>query len=237
MFTFPTTFFTGEEETSNWLLNNLVSYYEFENNVLDSHWSNNWTDNWTSDVAWKILRWRVFDWVNDSIDFTSTIIPIWAKSISFWFKSSYIWAIQYILWNQRLTTVDDWMLVYTNTTGTIKTLIIANSVVLVNLETTSTSLLNWSYNHCVITWDWTTWTDWANIYINWTLDNSATASWTWELTASFDFTIWEDPDPTPNYWLNWDLDEPAIWNRALTQTDVTALYNSNNWLPHSSLTS
>ena len=52
----------------NWLLNSLVSYYEFENNVVDSHWINNWTDFWTSDVAWKILRGRSFDWINDFID-------------------------------------------------------------------------------------------------------------------------------------------------------------------------
>ena len=53
--------------TSNWLLNNLISYYEFENNVLDSEWSNNWTNFWTSDVAGIILRGRWFDWVNDYI--------------------------------------------------------------------------------------------------------------------------------------------------------------------------
>ena len=28
----------------NWLLNNLIAYYEFENNVLDSQWSNDWTN-------------------------------------------------------------------------------------------------------------------------------------------------------------------------------------------------
>ena len=73
----------GKQTFNTWLLSELVSYYEFENNVTDSHWSNNGTDNWTSDVVWIIDRARSYDWIDDFVslaDFSSYEI----KSISWW---------------------------------------------------------------------------------------------------------------------------------------------------------
>ena len=76
---------------SNWLLNNLVSYYKCDTNwsFPDAHWSNNWTINWaTYTASWKINGWYSYatnDYVSmtDDASFkmtTSFTVSAWIKS-------------------------------------------------------------------------------------------------------------------------------------------------------------
>lgn len=206
----------------NWLLNNLISYYEFENNVLDSHWSNNWTDNWTSDIAWKILRGRSFDWAND---YVLTWNIVWGNSqvsISCWvFMDSVTW-IRPIM--------SDWA------TGTNEFLLRVNWGTLQWFLETSTAQYNlntdtlttWIWYNIVATYDWAI----MKTYVNWTQSVSTLAA-TGTIKASPNDYIWR----YSTLYFDWIIDELWVWSTWLTQVNIDDIYNSWIWLAYSDFTS
>lgn len=217
----------------NGLLTGLTTYYELENNILDSHWSNNWTDNWTSDVAGIILRWRSFDWINDYINTNFSTVSN-SFSISVWFNSTtttnwdIVWKYRWT-WNERAFI---WRL---QADGKIRMFVSPDWVwVTQDFETTNT-FNDWNWHNVVFInqWAWVwpmqVWVDWVNQ--------------SWILT-------WSDSDvfsSTLNWWL-WTVDVVAPWVffeccedevwfwiwTVLTSTQIWQLYNWGAWLPFNS---
>jgi hypothetical protein len=63
------------------------------------------------------------------------------------------------------------------------------------------------------------------IYINWKLDN--TINRTWLLNLSTDpMIIWSWRWTLDGTQFNWSIDEVRIYNRALSDSEISALYNA-----------
>ncbi len=214
--------------TSNWLLNNLISYYEFENNVLDSEWSNNWTNFWTSDVAGIILRGRWFDWVNDYITI-SNISDYQSDNFSFsiWFNSNVFNSNnQRIIWKDAWGNTNwDWQLRYDN----------ANNQVVFQMQ-------DWSSEQKLFSWIWPwdigTWynilvtatSTEATIYVDSVEVDNMSITWS-NANNTNDIQVWRHATSWSNFF-NWEMDEFWFWDRTLDQTDANNVYNSWNWLPY-----
>ncbi len=227
----------------NWLLNNLVSYYEFEENVLDSHGSNNWTDNWTSDIAWKILRGRGFDGVNDYVNINSIVSGISSNTkwtISLWIEpddntppsTETIFSIWDASWDFRLV-------IQVPTNWRIRTICTANGTAW-NLQLDANPLTTWQYSLVTITQNGIT----PVIYINWVAP-AQTFMTDNDRTKWFDDISWLDVSRIwcsnfNNNWntefFDWGIDEVWYWDKVLNTAEITALYNSTNWLAYSKFT-
>lgn len=223
---------------SNWLLNNLVSYYEFENNVLDSHWAFDWTDFWTSDVAWKILRGRNFDWVNDYINFwTQNYADTF--STSFWFKTTDWTTDNYMLSKYNTwTSSRDWAVImwdFTWWAWTIWFYVLSNGVGAIDRAYTTNTFNDWVWHlvECVQYWDWVTRVD---IYVDWVLQTvtrvGSAQSTVHNSTARV--LVWNRDWASVFY--SWEIDEISIYEQANTQQNATDRYNSWAWLPYGDYT-
>lgn len=231
---------------SNWLLTNLVSYYELEANSNDSHWSNNCTEANTTYVTWKIANACSFNGSTSSMR-TSAISLVAGNSpytINFWVKL-----------NAEITT-GNWWIMNLNPDATLQDTFYA---VTYNYNWWTRRLnyehyYNWpetyyslTYNVTLGTANWNmvtlvySWT-WMNMYFNWT----SVASWWW--TGVY----WFNATPTYQKWLTiWSLyflswfasrsntiiDEVGFRNTNLSSTKITDLYNAWSWLAYASFTS
>ena len=223
------------ETAWNWLLNNLVSYYKFDNNMTDEQWYYSPSRVWATFVAWKLNQCLEFDWVNDYLDiwnaydksWTNYSYTVWVKIKDFTnlgviissrhdsqdFNNNYAWL--------TLTAAQWWWLYFLNRQGGTSSAVHFFWVV----DTVNT------WYHIVYTAAWTE----AKMYVNW---EEQTLSWSiayWTLATNTNTDrIWLYPHwNTP---FNWFMDEFWIYNGTLTQEQVTALYNWGTPLPYSEFT-
>lgn len=213
--------------TPNWLLNNLVSYYEFENNALDSHGTNNWTNFWTSDVAGKIGRGRSFDWVNDYVSGVAALWTSWT-SLFMWINqdttvTQYYYNLRETMSNANNRVIfyyTSWLLRVFNTNWW-NTLFFDYAI----------DLSTWGFRHIWFTHNW----NWCKLYVDWV----EVASWNiWAIASVYTIDDFRRLGSRWDWAVNYDgvMDEPWIWNRELTQTDVDNLYNNWAWLSYDNFT-
>lgn len=214
------------------LLNGIVTYWKADTNwsFPDSVWTSDWTINWaTFTASWKINWAYILDWNNDWINTNYKNITS-QLTVSVWFKttqtsdwdifSKYRW-----IWNQRsfISRLQaDWkMHCYVSTDWLSITQ---------DFETTNT-WNDWLWHHFVFVnqWAWVwpmqIWIDWVNQVWTLTWPNSDIFN-----SINLDWAIWTTDSVNPTFALfDWTIDEPAIWNRALTSSEITELYNAGNW--------
>ena len=225
---------------NNWLLNNLVSYYKADTSwsFPDAHWTNDMTLVWPTFTTWKINGGYNFDggdycYINKNETYSAWSLACWVKyteNLANGFIN--LWRYNWGAWNQvfRITG-----------RGTV-----IASVWLAWSEITANAWINkndWLWHHVWCSWD-SNW-DWKiRLYIDWVL--LATSTW----VKVNDFIPWTGADyrniggysvdnntSNPQWKYTWDIDECAIWTRALAGEDFTNLYNSWAWLPYSNFTS
>jgi len=232
----PLFIWTGVSSTpTNWLLDDLVSYYKADTSgsFPDSHWSNNWTISgaiYTS--SWKINWWYNFDWINDNINIWTMYSEFnWSStiSVSSWFNrqklapnhifrkrsADLILRTNYNIWQ------NSWPSFLVNTNNWGKDII----------YWTNTTIPQNAFYHYVWVFNWTS----IKLYVNWVLqvsDTFAASTISWNNTNNL--KIWAN---WTSQYSKWIIDETWFWNRELTQADVTALYNSWNWLSYDNFTS
>lgn len=213
--------------TSNWLLNNLVSYYKMDTNgsFPDVHGSNNGTINGATFTASGKINWGYsFDWSNDSIALSQNSSTILDNdfSISIWFNINNSASSQWFLYKFWLR--DIWIR-WGNVTDNIQFQL---------FDWTTNAYLNTPVNKN----EWVHWvfvrdkSSWMKIYINGVEQVSNNFTWNGS-TISITEQIWRIATSQYYYWL---LDELAFYSRVLTQTDVTNLYNSWAWKPYDEFT-
>lgn len=217
---------------SNWLLNNLVSYYQFDTNgsFPDAHGSNTGTiSGATYNASGKINWCYSFDNINDGIsvnafhnltDFTyniwvyhnwGTIPSEWDMPISKNWKWTRVTNGYKLQFNVAYST--------TNADSISSTSFVANQWNMLTFTHSQTDKLN-------------------KIYLNGTeVSYSSQVAWVGTITndSTKNLLFWRYD--SWNYYWNWKLDEAWIWNRALSSTEISALYNDWAWLPYSSFTS
>ena len=224
-----------ESTPSNWLLNNLVSYYKMDTSwsFPDAHWSNNWTINGATFTASGKINWGYsFDWVNDRINVSTNLYSSTYHTTSYWVKHSSLPGL-WVLWFFTCHLVDFWAwcsMSIENDWGVYKIRYINYfTTCIINLFYNFTPTI-WTYNNIICQ----TTASWMKIFIDGVL---VASNWnTWTLRASSNnFSLWS----YPTWWnyFDWVIDEVWLWNKALTQTEITALYNAASWLSYDSFTS
>ena len=213
------------------LSQNLISYYKADvsGSFPDSAWSNNGTINWATFVANGKINWAYdYDWVNDFVSLSWGISWWTARTHSFWIKkdASTWWTAIYssgdtgtpLIFSTIYTTVNSNNDVYWA---------FSNS----DFHTPIDVITDGVYAHVVCVYDW--WilsTSTVHIYVN-AVSQSLTKSGlsVWEAnTTDANYTIWKDFSTA---WreFNWEIDEIWMWDKALTQSEVTDLYNNGSW--------
>ena len=197
--------------------------YHLNWNANDSSWSwNNLTPSNISWVWWKIWSWSArFNWSSSYASNVSPIIPYWAKIISVLIKTTWTW-VQYICWNSQVDSTKNWTFLWMN--GWAVNFNVTDWSWTSTVEISWISTVNdWKWHLVTVTWDWTTWTDSAKLYIDWVLDVTDTPTKTTEPTADNWLYIWRQPI-VANYYFDWDIDEIIIENRAWTTNEVKKHY-------------
>ena len=231
--------------TSNWLLNNLVSYYKCDTNwsFPDAHWSNNWTINGaTYTASWKINWAYSFDGVNDYVTITSASLSLTTFSISCFIKRdttatsstddliiSKDWDASWTLENYfirlwRWKDTANWYIDFWFHNWSAYVTLITDTAVITD---TNFHLITITYNNTTSTWV---------IYIDWVAVKTWTLSWT-PITATWPLDIWRAVSTYDwNRYFSWIIDEVWIWDTVLTNTQITTLYNSWAWLSYNDFT-
>lgn len=88
------------------------------------------------------------------------------------------------------------------------------------------NLGTWTWRHLWMTYDYTTWV--VKTYVDWALSYTYNGT-PWVVVPASILQLWRLETV---YYMNWFIDEVWIWNRALTQDEITTLYNNWNWLTY-----
>lgn len=226
---------------SNGLLNGLVSAWEFENNALDSHGSNDGTVNGaTYTSSGKIEGCYDFDGTNDyiKIPYDSSIIfdgNSESYSVSLWVKhstqSGHKRIINTAYSGNSLIKFPYRFIAMTD--GTIKFYVYDGSNI-TQLQSTSSNLDNNSWHHIVGVVNQST--DNVYLFVDGELVTTETNVVTSSTSNTNDLIIGRQKESDSNYSYDGLIDQPAIWSRALTATEVAALYNNGDGLPYSQFT-
>ena len=210
------------------LLDGLVSYWDGSFNsttAIDVHSSNNGTasNSRVLNATGKISKGFDFSQGSDSID-TGTNFQNTSFSVGAWINSSGGTGNRQIFSNAVFSTyVRGWQLTLSN--GNKASATINDGTSATFFEGTTTILTDTWY-HFVLTYDGATKT--AKIYVNGEEENNRTFANTiifTDLTASAKIGRFASSSAE---FFNGLIDEVAIWNRTLTSTEITALYNSGN---------
>lgn len=219
----------------------LISYYKLDTNWNDSLWVNNMTEANTSYVAGKISNGASFNGSTSTMRNGNITLPTGTSpySVNFWVKlnaeiASWIWTLSY-LWPDATNQDTQYSIDYEYNGGTRRLAM--------------QHYYNWPETYYPIYSNQTLWTsNWTMItatysgssmklYVNGTQVSSWWGGGTYGSNAAQTYqkwlTIWTQ------YVLsvyqqksNSIIDEYWIWNREITSTEVSTLYNSGNWITY-----
>lgn len=195
---------------------NLVWEWLLDWDAKDTWWSNNGTATnvtWVASDRWYTSEVGSFNGTSSKITFWNTGLPTWNNSISvnFWINTDTItwYTYPFFYWteatNQALLVALDWI----NNDGTL-TIGKYNS----NIIESVWAIAIWKWSMVTLTHDGTT----VKLYLNWVFDNSATTS-LW-IVAGTNYLGWDKFSG----WANWRLWLARIYNTALSQQQIDALY-------------
>ena len=215
----------------------LVSYYKFDTGswttAFDSVGTNDWTLSdtriWTTD--WKINWWADFSQWDDVINWGNILNDVFQNdfSVSFWFNlpdldSDYPLFGKWWDWTTRVFSIwtgGSWW--WSRWTGLDKLWLrhTEDWTETLRLETITIQTNTWY--HCVLTkWDF-----WKRLYVNSVLEWSSTVPQSTINDTQMSAWAWYFDSTTPEDYNDSNIDEIWIWNRALTSSEVSELYN--NW--------
>lgn len=227
--------------TSVWFPSWIISYYKLDSNWNDSLWVNNMTESNTSYVTGKISNAASFNGStstmrNGNITLATGTTPY---SINFWVKlnaeiASWIWTLSF-LWPDATNQDTQYSIDYEYNGGTRRlamqhyynwpetyyplysnqTLGISNWN-MITVTYSGSSMIMYFNGTSVVSGGWwgTYGSSWIQNYQKW-------------------LTIWSQYESsTYKQSSNSIIDEYWIWNRALTATEVSTLYNGWTWITY-----
>lgn len=211
------------QASGNPLWDGLLAYYTADNTGNDAtdNGNNLTLVNGTTYDTGIINNGFSFDGVNDSAQYSGDIGVTGDVSFSFWFEYTGTSAQGLIQsFNTRSLANGSFNIHYTNNKVYVQTKSTTGSFY---TQQSITNLTASTLYHIVVTYDSTT--EIADIYINDSLD--ANSNYTHLDSTTSDFANGFDVGMRrTNLFLNGKMDEIGIWNRVLSSSEVTELYNS-----------
>jgi hypothetical protein len=203
-----------------------VSYYKFDGDATDSHGSNDGTvSGATSTSSGKINDAYDFDGTNDYIDTNNTnILSTNAFSISAWINPSALTGNHPII--GQWSTNDYNIIFRVESDGYVNAFLKDSSLNNVNVESTTQLTTGGGWYHVVLTSTGTS----TKLYVNGGTAED-TASHTSRSIDTVDDIYIGSRAESGNYFAG-IIDEVGIWNRELSSTEVTELYNSDDGLQY-----
>lgn len=223
------------------ITDNLISYYKLDGNSNDSKGSNNGTD---TDIVYsagngKIVQGAGLNGITSKIVAkTSLIISNQTNaSISLWLKNTLAQSASingYTLYSERATSGNDiWKFevnsgkIVSGDAGKLDFVHRDDANTLDNLTAlTSVKVNDGAWHHCVLTKAGTS----IIIYIDAVVKGSATLAGTDTMTDVNEAWIGDDKGDTAALY-GGAIDEVGIWNRTLTQAEITYLYGGGDPFP------
>lgn len=217
---------------SNWLLNDLISYYKMDTNgsFPDAHWSNDWTINGATYTASGKINWGYdFDWVNDYVSIPNNVNLDNDFTIATWFNTDVLDSNLHFIYTWFKTKNISLELRGAESLCNFQVTDALSVAHKVSIPYSSLSAGTWYH----MVWTRST-TDGLELFINWVSIDTDTFTWAWS-SLSLDNRIWAHGSLWSRYF-NWPIDETGFWQTILTQTQITALYNSWSGLSYDSFT-
>ena len=218
------------------LITGLIAYWKMDEaawNIIDSVWGHDGTiGTWVWYGAGKINNGTTYPWwVNWNNFQVANDVPFFLSdfSVSYREKSTatkgyriYYWwdnaGEMFMIWNDfswvsnklNVLMLDKW-----------------------NTEYTSAMDINdWAWHHVVVTVD-STWAWAIKCYIDGLIANWFNQVIAWQMSWANRLYLWYRRKTVPGYeTFNGTMDELGRWNRVLTATEASQLYNSWAWLPY-----
>ena len=159
-----------------------------------------------------------FDGSNDYIDVGSFSLNANAGTVSAWIKSSNTSDFQMII--SKFVSGSRQVQFRTETNGKIRLILYKSSTVNSLLDSTGT-VLDGNWHHVVFTYN----SSGINLYIDGSASGSNTTNITPVQASTDNFMIGARKISTPEKFFNGSIDEVAVWNTALTSTQVAEIYN------------
>lgn len=198
---------------------NIVSYWKLDGNSNDSAGSNNGTD---TSIAYSsgngiIIQGAGFNGSTGKIVMGAPVIPIGSKSVTFWIKTSTT-SDQTAICNFRLGTSDNGDYLHL-TTGGFFEYAIQYAGGSSTMATGTINIHDGNWHFCAGTYDGSV----IKVYVGGTLQNTS-GSFVDSGARTNNLQFGFDPVNGFNK-LTGDLDEIGVWNRTLSQSEITQLYN------------
>ena len=211
----PSSGITGDDVT---LDDNIISFYNADNDATDELSINDGTGVGITYVAGKINQAFHFDAVNDRVDITDGAFDYTTFSVSFWFNADNI-AAQGGIFNNYINTGVEGIIIWLKDSK-VEFLIGAGAAT--RLKSSALSSTTWY--HVVVT---RTAGTRSRIYIDGVLDNSNTNANDPTFTGvKTNLGAIFSTGSTYTDYFGGLVDMVGVWDRELTQEDITALYNS-----------
>jgi hypothetical protein len=209
------------------LTDNIVSYWKLDESsgsAVDSTSTTNLTlyGGITQGSAGKISTAYTFNGTTGYMGVVDTTYELTtAMSISCWVYLNAVDATQGLVCNYYWSGKGYDLMVESN--NMVYWVVRDSAQTPTSAESISTSTLSVStWYHIVATFDGT----YTNLYINGSLERTSSA---WAHNISYDAACrFGLGIRTDEFYLNGRLDEVGVWSRALTQTEITSLYNSGS---------
>lgn len=200
---------------TNWLVwlwhmdNNWNDSSNSNNNAIPINWAsfNNLSKVWT--FAWE------FNWINQHIEISNIDLSSW-WTISSWVKLDDLTKDHAIIWQDLPWEFQIW---FDNATND-------NFAITIfdwwrNNKHWTTIPNDTSWYHVVFTYNWNIW----KLFVNWLQENTDLNK-NWTDSETWVIWIWDITSSKKPF--DWLIDEVAIYNRALTELEISDLYNA--WL-------
>lgn len=209
------------------LLTGLVSYYKLDEssgNAADSVGSYTLTNNSVTYAAAKINNGAVFNGSSSRFDAATGAIPSSGDfTFSFWFYGN----------SATGMIACDWVILKRNvflysSSNAISLYRGGGDATQSATPTTSTTIATNTWTHVVFTQSGTT----GTVYINGTSNATSNLTYTGGASTGNGVNIGYYNNGSPSAFINATLDEIGTWNRALTSTEVTSLYNAGTGLQY-----
>ena len=160
-----------------------------------------------------------FDGTNDFIDVGSFSLNANAGTVSAWIKSSNTSDFQMII--GKFVSGSRQVQFRTETNGKIRLILYKSSTVNSLLDSTGT-VLDGNWHHVAFTYN----SSGINLYIDGSASGSNTTNITPVQASTDNFMIGARKISTPEKFFNGSIDEVAVWNTALTSTQVSEIYSA-----------